>query len=62
MLYRVIYYCKNSFFYFLAKNKVKMKNNQRKQLIDSVIQLSVKKQWCEADELFDKYLKQCYEL
>ena len=40
-----------------------MKNNQRKQLIDSVIILCVKKQWWEAEELFDKYLKNnCYEL
>ena len=39
-----------------------MKNNQRKQMIDSVIDLCVKKQWWEADELFDKYLKNCYEL
>ena len=38
-----------------------MKNNQRKQIIDSVIQLCIKKQWWEAEELFDKYLKQCYE-
>ena len=34
-----------------------MKNNQRKQMIDSVIDLCVKKQWWEADELFDKYRK-----
>ena len=40
-----------------------MKNNQRKQLIDSAINLCVKKQWWEAEELFDKYLKNnCYEL
>ena len=39
-----------------------MENNQRKQLIDSVIQLCVKKQWCEAVELYNKYLKICYEL
>ena len=39
-----------------------MKNNQRKQLIDSVINLCIKKQWQEAEELFDKYLKNCYEL
>ena len=38
-----------------------MKYNQRKQIIDSVIQLCIKKQWWEAEELFDKYLKQCYE-
>ena len=39
-----------------------MENNQRKNMIDSVIQLSIKKQWCEAHVLFDKYLTQCYEL
>ena len=39
-----------------------MKNNQRKQIIDSVINLCVKKQWWEAKELFDKYLKESYEL
>ena len=37
-----------------------MKNNERKQLINSVISLCVKKQWCDADERFDKYLKNCY--
>ena len=29
-----------------------MKNNQRKQMIDDIIDLCVKKQWCQADELF----------
>ena len=39
-----------------------MKNNQRKQTIDSVIQLCIKKQWCDANELFEKYTNQCYNL
>ena len=39
-----------------------MENNQRKQLIDDVIDLSIKKQWCNAHELYEKYLKNCYEL
>ena len=39
-----------------------MKNNQRKQMIDDIIELCIKKQWWEADELFEKYLKNCYEL
>ena len=39
-----------------------MKNNQRKQMIRDIIELFIKKQWWEADELFEKYLKNCYEL
>ena len=39
-----------------------MKNNQRKQLIDDVIQLCIKKQWCEAESLFEKYLMETYKL
>ena len=39
-----------------------MNNNQRKQLIDDVIQLCIKKQWCEAEALFDKYLSLTYDL
>ena len=39
-----------------------MKYNQRKQIVNSVIDLCVKKQWWEAEELFDKYLKETYEL
>ena len=40
----------------------KIKNNKRKQMIDSVINLCIKKQWSEAENLFDKYLKNNYEL
>ena len=39
-----------------------MKNNQRKQMIDDIIDLCVKKQWCQADELFLKYLNNNFEL
>ena len=39
-----------------------MKNNQRKQMIKRIIKLCIKKQWWEAEELFDKYLINCYEL
>ena len=39
-----------------------MKNNQRKQIIDDIIELCVKKQWCEANEICEKYLKNCSEL
>ena len=35
-----------------------MNNNQRKRMIDDVIDLCTKKQWCEAEELFKKYLNQ----
>ena len=31
-------------------------------MIDDIIELCIKKQWWEADELFEKYLKNCYEL
>ena len=39
-----------------------MKYNQRKQMVNDVIDLCIKKQWWEAEELFDKYLKESYEL
>ena len=31
-------------------------------MIDDIIDLCCKKQWCQATELFDKYPKQCHEL
>ena len=31
-------------------------------MIDDIIELCIKRQWWEADELFEKYLKNCYEL
>ena len=31
-------------------------------MIRDIIELCIKKQWWEADELFEKYLKNCYEL
>ena len=40
----------------------KVKNNKRKRMVDDVISLCIKKQWCEAEELFNKYLKSCFEL
>ena len=36
-----------------------MKNNERKQMIDDIIDLCIKKQWCNANDLFDKYLQNC---
>ena len=39
-----------------------MKNNQRKRMIDDIIELCIKKQWFQARDLFDKYLLECREL
>ena len=39
-----------------------MKNNQRKRIVDDIIQLCVKKQWCNAEELCKKYLDECRDL
>ena len=39
-----------------------MNNNQRKGMIDDIIQLCIKKQWANAEELFHKYLDQTKDL
>ena len=39
-----------------------MENNKRKQMIDNIIQLCIKKEWWEASEQFDDYLMKTCEL
>ena len=39
-----------------------MKNNQRKQLIDSIIKLCINNEWWDAEQQFDEYLQKTRQL
>ena len=36
--------------------------SQRKRLFDDIFQLCIKKQWCQSNELYQKYRKDCEKL
>ena len=36
--------------------------SERKRLFDDIMQLCFKKQWCESNELYQKYKEHCVEL